>query len=75
MVQVTDSQAETISPEAMNFLRANNPIQIPGDRLTQDFADALNREIQAQTEPLLEQLRPSFAYAWRPPPSAERESW
>src|SRR3954451_2606538 len=57
MVQVTDIQARTISPDATNYLTVNNPMQILGDRLTQEFADALNKEIQAQTEPLLEQLR------------------
>jgi epsilon-lactone hydrolase len=57
MVQVTDIQAQTISAEAANYLTANNPIHIPGDRLTQEFADTLNKEIQAQTEPLLEQVR------------------
>jgi monoterpene epsilon-lactone hydrolase len=57
MVQLTDIQAATISAEAANHLRANNPIQIPGDRLTQQFADAINAQIAAQTGPLLKQLR------------------
>jgi monoterpene epsilon-lactone hydrolase len=60
MVQVTDIQAQTMSREASNYLRSNDPMHIPGDRLTQEFADALNAEIEAQTGPLLEQVRASL---------------
>jgi hypothetical protein len=49
MVQVPDRQAQTISAEAADYLRYNNPIPIPDDRLTQEFADALNKELEAQT--------------------------
>jgi hypothetical protein len=60
MVQVTDSQAMTISAEAVAHLRSHNPTPIPGDRLTQEFADALNKQIATQIEPLLERLRASL---------------
>jgi len=57
MVQVTGVEAQTISAEAVNHLRANNPIQIPGPTLTQQFADALNAQLSAQLRPFLKQLR------------------
>jgi monoterpene epsilon-lactone hydrolase len=60
MVQVTDSQAMTISAEAVAHLRSHSPTPIPGDRLTQEFADALNKQIATQNEPLLERLRASL---------------
>src|SRR4051812_15029052 len=56
MVQVTDSQSLTLSAEATSYLRANNPIPIPGE-LTQELADALNQQLEAQIGPLLEQVR------------------
>jgi len=57
MVNVTGVEAQTISAEAVNHLRANNPIQIPGPTLTQQFADALNAQLAAQLRPFLKQLR------------------
>src|SRR3954447_13227001 len=60
MVQVTDTQAMTISAEAVTHLRSNNPVAIPGDRLTQEFADQLNAQLAAQNGPFLERLRASL---------------
>jgi acetyl esterase/lipase len=60
MVQVSDTQAMTISAEAVTHLRSNDPIPIPGDRLTQEYADELNAQIESQTGPLLERLRTSL---------------
>src|SRR5262249_43569651 len=57
MVLVTDVQAQTISPQAADYLRKAEPIQIPGPQLTQAFADQLNSQLEAQFGPLLEQLR------------------
>src|SRR5690242_14773239 len=57
MVLVTDTQAQTISPQAADYLRKAQPIQIPGPQLTQADADQLNNELEAQIGPLLEQLR------------------
>ena len=57
MVLVTDTQAQTISPQAADYLRSAGPIQIPGPQLTQADADQLNNELEAQIGPLLEQLR------------------
>ena len=57
MVQVTGIEAQTISAEAANHLRANNPIPIPGPTLTQQYADAVNAQLAAQLRPFLKQLR------------------
>jgi acetyl esterase/lipase len=57
MVQVSDSQAETISADAVNYLRSNNPIPLPDGPLTQATADGINRQLDARTGPLLEQVR------------------
>ena len=57
MVLVTDTQAQTISPQAADYLRKAGPIQIPGPQLTQADADQLNNELEAQIGPLLEQMR------------------
>lgn len=57
MVNVSGVEAQTISAEAVNHLTANNPIQIPGPTLTQQFADALNAQLAAQLRPFLRQLR------------------
>jgi acetyl esterase/lipase len=57
MVLVTDTQAQTISAQAADYLRKAEPIQIPGPQLTQAFADQLNDQLEAQIGPLLEQLR------------------
>jgi epsilon-lactone hydrolase len=57
MVQVTGIQEQTISAAAAAFLRANNPLVIPGNHLTQAYADAVNAMLAAQTGPLLAQLR------------------
>jgi acetyl esterase/lipase len=60
MVQVSDTQAMTISAEAVTHLRSNDPIPIPGDRLTQEYADQLNAQLEAQNGPFLERLRASL---------------
>jgi monoterpene epsilon-lactone hydrolase len=57
MVQVSDTQAMTISAEAVTHLRSNKPIPVPGDRLTQEYADQRNAQIEAQNGPFLERLR------------------
>src|SRR3954466_12524491 len=57
MVQVGDTQAMTISAEAVAHLRSTDPIPIPGDRLTQEYADQLNEQLARQNGPLLERQR------------------
>jgi epsilon-lactone hydrolase len=60
MVLVTDTQAQTISAQAADYLRKAEPIQIPGSELTQAFADQLNNQLEGEIGPLLEQLRVSL---------------
>jgi len=57
MVDVADIQAQTLSAEAVNYLRSNNPIPLPPGPLTQATADAINQQLEAQTGPLLEQVQ------------------
>lgn len=57
MVQVSSIQAQTISARAVAHLTSTNPIQIPGNTLTQPVATALNALITAQMKPVLAQVR------------------
>lgn len=57
MVAVDSIQAQTLSPEAVNHLRTNDPIPIPDPQLTQQYADALNAQLAAQIDPFLAMLR------------------
>lgn len=60
MVQVSSIQAQTISAGAVAHLTSTNPIQIPGNTLTQPVATALNALITAQMKPVLAQVRASL---------------
>lgn len=57
MVAVDSIQAQTLSPEAANHLRSNDPIHIADPQLTQQVADALNAQLAAQLDPFLTLLR------------------
>jgi monoterpene epsilon-lactone hydrolase len=56
VVQVDPQQAQTISATAVDHLRANNPLAVPGPVLTQQFADAVNAQLDALNRPFLDQL-------------------
>lgn len=49
MVDVADIQAQTLSAEAVNYLRSNNPIPLPPGPLTQATADAINQQLEAHS--------------------------
>lgn len=65
MVAVDVTQADTISIEAVQHLRSNNPLQIPGPVLTQEFADFLNQLFAAQIDPFLVQQRKTLGLSVR----------
>ncbi len=75
MVQVSDIQAQSISAEAVSHLRSNDPVQIPEGRLTQEFADALNEQIEAQTGRFWSSCGLAFACAWSTRQPAAPGSW
>lgn len=57
MVAVDVIQAQTLSPEAVTHLRANNPLLIPFPVLTQQFATAFTTLVAGRIDPFLAQLR------------------